>query len=380
MKKNPLLIITIIFLLFFLLLIIRQRRKKSSSLPDGSSGGSLVQSITTIKEYGKSMDWHHKSNLIAFAVSGEDGYWDVTLMNPDGSQEKCLTCDKINVPQKHNGNPSWHPSGDWIVFTAEKEEVPSQYDGFAIPGSGFGSDLWLTDKEGTEFYPLTEYPFVPPIPSVIHPQFSHDGRKIFWAETIGPGENFHGTWVLKIADFKETSQPYLENIQTLDLGDQPSFYESHAFSSDDQKIMFSGNLQKGQPPVGLDIYEYDLKTQKLNNLTNSFDDWDEHAHWSPDSTKISWMSSTGLKIDYETPPDKNWKKHLKTELWLMDADGGNRQRLTYFNESGHPDYLGRAIVSDSTWSPDGKSLIVLVAYKPSIFQKMKSKIVLVELK
>ena len=129
---------------------------------------------------------------------------------------------------------------------------------------------------------------------------------------------------------------------------------------------------------GLDIWEYNLETKKLKNLTNPFDDWDEHAHWSPDGTKIAWMSSTGFKINYENPPDKNWKKHLQTELWLMNADGINPQRLTFFNDPGSEEYLGRAIVSDSSWGPEGKKLAVLVAYQAP-GRKMKSKIVIIEL-
>jgi len=81
-----------------------------------------VKNITTIKEYGKSMDWSHTKDMIAFGKRGKDGYYDVCIMNSDGSGEICLTCDKEECPQKHNGNPAWHPSGDYIVFTAEKKK------------------------------------------------------------------------------------------------------------------------------------------------------------------------------------------------------------------------------------------------------------------
>lgn len=62
----------------------------------------------------------------------------------------------------------------------------------------------------------------------------------------------------------------------------------------------------------------------------------------------------------------------------MNTDGSNRQRLTFFNERGYPEYIrGRTVVSDSAWSPDGKTLIVTVAYG-SLFSK-GSKIFLLEL-
>lgn len=70
--------------------------------------------------------------------------------------------------------------------------------------------------------------------------------------------------------------------------------------------------------------------------------------------------------------------HLLTELWIMNVDGSHPQRLTYFNDPGHPDYLGKTIVSDSSWGPDGKNLAVLAAYETE-HSGLNSKIVIVEL-
>jgi hypothetical protein len=39
----------------------------------------------------------------------------------------------------------------------------------------------------------------------------------------------------------------------------------------------------------------------------------------------------------------------------------------------------RTIVSDSSWGPDGKSIIVLVAYEGTGFAGLKSKLVMIEL-
>jgi len=341
---------------------------------------SLVKSITTIKEgTPKSMDWSHANNLVVFGKLGSDTFYDVYIMNPDGSNENCLTCGNPDIP-KHNGNPAWHPSGKWIVFTAEFKDDPAEFKSVAIPGSGTNSNLWVMSDDGKSFYQLTDYPFVRPYKAVIHPQFSHGGSKVFWAERVRRGTSFSGGWVLKIADFVVDETPHLENIKIHDLGGNNVFYESHAFSKDDKKILFSGNLISGQTPVGLDIYELNLETKKLNRLTSSLNDWDEHAHYSPSSKKIAWMSSTGFDIRWEDPPDNNWQAHLKTELWIMDTDGSNQQRLTYFNEPDHAHYFGspRVVVSDSSWSPDGKSIIALLAYEKSL-GKLRSKLVMIEL-
>ncbi len=57
------------------------------------------------------------------------------------------------------------------------------------------------------------------------------------------------------------------------------------------------------------------------------------------------------------------------------------QRLAHFNEPGYPEYMGgkRCIVSDSSWSPDGKKIVVLVAYEGVGFVGLQAKIVIIEL-
>ena len=123
--------------------ICQRWEERKGNCPEDCEKTFKVKSVTTIKEYGKSLDWSHEKNLIAFGKHGKDGYYDVYVMEPDGSDEQCLTCDKEECPQKHNGNPAWHPLGDYIVFTAEKRDDPEEYKEWAIPGTGFNCDLFL---------------------------------------------------------------------------------------------------------------------------------------------------------------------------------------------------------------------------------------------
>ena len=378
--------------IFFILLVLSLAVLLAGScgrLRESGSGGSLlptqpeppVKNITTLVEkWAKTLDWSHKNNKIVFEKYGLDGYVDIFVMNPDGSEEKSLTSGQPGCPQKSNGNSAWHPSANYIVFTAEKETNPEELARWAIPGSGFNCDLWLMTSDGEKFYQLTDYPLN--TRAVIHPHFSHDGTKLFWAERLGRSEGSSwGEWALKIADIVIAEKPYLKNIKTYQPGQNHYFYESHAFTGDDKKILFCANAE-GQSDVGFDIYEMDLATQRLTNLTSTPNDWDEHAHYSPDGQKIAWMSSTGFTINYKSIEGEEWAKYLKTELWLMNADGSNKQRLTYFNDPGHPEYLGgrRTIVSDITWSPDGKKIAALIAYEDATgFGGLQSKIVLIEL-
>ena len=340
-----------------------------------------VKSITTINTNCKSMDWHHGLNLIAYGKMGPGGYYDVFVSNSDGSGETCLTAEKPDCPQKHNGNPAWHPSGDYIVFTAENPANPDIYKQWAMPGTGFNCNLWVMTSDGDDFYQLTDYAMRIPFRGVIHPQFSHAGDRLFWSERVRQGDSFGGGWVLKMADFVETNTgPRLENIKTCSPGEESCFYESHAFSVDDSRILFSGNLIQGQPSVGLDLYELEPATGELTRLTMTDEDWDEHAHYSPDGSRIAWMSSTGFDIQWGDISGHNWKKYLVTELWIMDSDGSNKERLTYFNTEGHPEYRNgrRCVISDSSWGPDGKSIVALLAYE-GWFGRLLSEMILIEL-
>lgn len=336
-----------------------------SSCSNSDDKNYKVIRAEAIKEYGKSLDWHHGKDLITFGKRDAGGYYDVYVMRSDGRAERCLTCDKEDCPQKHNGNPAWHPSGDYIVFTAEKENNPWLLREWAIPGTGYNCNLWIMTSDGEEFYPLTDYPFLLSFTAVIHPHFSHDGKVLLWSERVKRGDSFGGGWVLKTADFvvKDT-RPALENIRAYEPGEKPCFYEGHSFSNDDEKILFSGDLEYGQPPHGMDIHELTLKSGKFEKMTDTSEHWDEHSFFSPDGKMIAWMSSSGFDIRWGDVDKHDFHKTLMTDLWIMDADGSDKQRLTHFNTPGHPEYMDgvRTVVSDISWGPDSRTIAALLGY------------------
>jgi hypothetical protein len=117
--------------------------------------GPYAHRTTTLKAQGGRVDWSRTNGLIAYDRPGDDGYYDVYTMAADGSRETCLTCGKGALgPQKNNGNPAWHPSGNYIVF--QSEVADSQATPFAsYPGRGINNVLWVTDPAGQQFTQLT---------------------------------------------------------------------------------------------------------------------------------------------------------------------------------------------------------------------------------
>ncbi|MBU0478694.1 hypothetical protein KKC91_09025 [bacterium] len=320
----------------------------------------LVKSIKIIQEDGGRVAWSPKDDLIAFDRRGEDGYYDVWIMKSDGSGQRCLTCDNPNVPQKHNGQPAWHPSGEYIVFQAQNPSLagfPNIFQkiekAFTGPGSGVNNNIWLMDKCAKQFWQLTN---IPERKAVLHPHFSHDGKKLIWSEMIDRNIKPSGRWVIKIADIIiNHSNVRLENILILNPGDM-QFYETHGFFPDDKIILFSAT--KDGQYKNLDIYSYNLITTELIALTNtSLSEWDEHAHFSPDGRNIIWMSSMEI-------PQQIKQYEVLADYWIMDSNGKNKKRLTYFNNPSSKEYIpGGVTAADFAWSPNGGKIIAYLVLR-----------------
>ncbi|HTF04328.1 MAG TPA: T9SS type A sorting domain-containing protein [Bacteroidia bacterium] len=272
----------------------------------------------------------------------------------------CLTCDTALLPQgirhdKHKGNAEYHPGGNYILFTSENENGAHQP--WNLPGAGTDNDIFIMDVSGTQFWRMTN---IPAGHGILHPAFSADGTKLFWAEmyysTIFPaqGEEY-GLWEMKMADFDvSTGTPQISNIVTFTPRDSV-WYEPHSFSPDGQAISFTSHQEDSSAIYG-DITVMnvsDIGTSNFTLLTNTPFIHDEHSHWSPDGNKISWMSGTFV----------GGLGSYSTELYLMDANGANQQRLTFFTDPTRAEYIqDTVVVADHYWSPDGRRIFGFVHF------------------
>jgi dipeptidyl aminopeptidase/acylaminoacyl peptidase len=114
---------------------------------------------------------------------------------------------------------------------------------------------------------------------------------------------------------------------------KPIVIDRYRYKQDVQGYLLSGRHTY--------IYLFDIATKKLDRLTKS--KWDESSpSWSPDSTRIAFMSNHG------DDPDRD----PAAQLYVAEAKAGATEKLLTTTEN-------RANRSQAQWSPDGKWLAFL---------------------
>lgn len=366
--------------------------KKEPAVPGIEEGGSpetiTVKSLQAIGE-GAFPKWSPDGETIAFTREGKDPNdpqgitYDVYTSRPDGTCVRCLTSGNPALAGTGwKGQPSWHPAGEYLVFTAENAGYPRKGTGItARPGLGRNHNVWIMTRDGSRFWRITDYP---ENWGVIRPSFSHDGRTLYWNEEFSmekypqgkpsdPDENPHvpgrqghpgsywgwenvryrrgeelGAWRVKLADISfEGGEPKISNIRVVGPPDGFTLIEGTGFTPGDGALAYSyADLEEngGQGFWG-DIFVGDLEGSFLRRLTDTPFIHDENPEFSPDGSWIVWNAAQGDPGDGE-------------ELWMMDAEGGNKTRLTFFTDPEHGEYdpLARQI-TEATWSPDGRKVI-----------------------
>jgi hypothetical protein len=336
----------------------------------------ISQNIKLIMPGGAFPVWSPVTNKITYTKKAGDRY-EVFIMDPDGSDDKCLTCNKSALENCGNrGQSYWHPSGKYIVFSAENAKLPRQGLGAsARPGIGRNFNVWVMTADGEKFWQLTDYP---ENWGVIETKFSHDGTRIFWNEEFSmekypqgkpedpvphPGSYWGRdnleyrkgeeacAWRVVYADIAFGSgSPKIANIQKINPPDGFTLVEANGFTPGDNG--FICNYDPLTETMGREfwgeLYTCGLKGENLKRLTSTPFKHDEDPVYSPDGKKIVFKETTkgkGLPTD-------------GMEIFVMDADGKNRVQLTHFFDPGYPEYRKDwRQIAEMDWSPDGKQII-----------------------
>ncbi len=311
----------------------------------------MVDSIVLIKTNAGCPKWSPLDNSqIAYHTVESDNDYDIHIMDDDGQNDYCLTCNHPDLPNRHMGNHAWYPDNNWIAFIAEKSSyyLDNIVHGLAAPGIGWNCDVYMMSINTGSVFQITDLPTKmtamdpTPVSGVLGPFFSPDGTMITWGEKIDScGTYDWGEYVIRIADIQIANDtPVVSNIQTL----QPElcrYLETNCFTSNSEKLYFCGNLYPNQTEYGIDIFSYDLLTAQIDTMFHTQEYFDECAHISHNDNVIAYLSTEGMPND---TTNNNWWSWAKGEFWIMNPDGSNRTQLTYFNTTGYPEYTGKRII------------------------------------
>src|SRR4051812_6805183 len=76
---------------------------------------------------GGNQDWSAALDLLAFEQKDAYGNHQLHTIQPDGTGDVCLSCiARAGGPavNRHKSEPTWHPSGRWIVVQVENDSNP----------------------------------------------------------------------------------------------------------------------------------------------------------------------------------------------------------------------------------------------------------------
>lgn len=348
------------------------------SVEDITNGKIAVAKITPLgKDFQniESIAWSSDGKSLIVDRQGINQFYQVFVvpLAADGERNQAVTANRSSSSRSHNGNASWHPDNQHIIFCGQNADS-SEFTR-SVPSYGLQCNLWLTTSTGSRFWQLTHMltSFNSP-KGVSMPKFSPDGKLLFWTGCLGATTrgSIWGERALFLADFSFAGdRPQLTNQQNFQPGTQHDFYESYGFSPDGKSLLFAGNMTPDQQWFGMDIGKMELASVYPSQakmtpvmLTNTPYVWDRYASFSPNGKKIIWSSSEGNTVPYLGIGGARWQQFMQSDLWIMNSDGKEKRRLTGFNNRRAPEYAKRkCYVGMSAWHPSEDKIAIVLHYE-----------------
>jgi dipeptidyl aminopeptidase/acylaminoacyl peptidase len=240
------------------------------------------------------------------------------MVSSDGKQDVRLTwggaVDQTSDDFGSSGSPRWSPDGQYLSFTSSR------------PGPAKGSQVWVLDRRGGEAHQLTDVKG-----HLSAYAWSPDSKRLLLS--ITPDDEAEAADKNKPGD-KEKPKPIVIN--------------RYHFKED-----VEGYLKDNEHT---ELYLWDIATKKLDKLTTDKNYDETNAVWSPDGTRIAYVSN------HDPDPDRS----INTDVFVVDAKPSStpRRLTTYDGPDG-----GRI-----SWSADGKWIAFTQGDPLKLWQYSESKL------
>ena len=275
----------------------------------------------------------------------------IWVMNPDGSSQMPLTklTTIFNGVTLQSFDPVWSPDGSKIAFLSQ-----GPADGAITSVTSFTQNIWVMNADGSS---KTALAFVAAfLADSSGPAWSPDGSKIAFASKRAldgsNAINTHATQNVWVMNADGTSPTPLTRL-TASIA---SFDANPVWSPDGSKIAFASaraldgsNAANTNSVANIWVMNADGSSQApltgLSSISNGFTADSLNPVWSPDGSKIAYVSRRALDgSDGFNAPNGT------QNIWLMNADGSSTVPLTRLTGE-FTDCLNPA------WSPDGSKIV-----------------------
>ncbi|UPL48395.1 S9 family peptidase [Hymenobacter sublimis] len=265
--------------------------------------GGAARQLTTTPTSESTLNWRPDGKLTF--LSGEGGTDQLYVMNADGSGKQKLS----EFTDEGPANLKYAPTGKFILYTQDVKTGKSVQDWYPdLPKA----DAKLIDDLNYRHWNVwddfkSSHVFFQPV--------GDDGKPTGYGKDVMPGEKF--------------------DAPLAPLGGS----EQLAFSPDGYRLAYTSRKLYGKAEAestNSDIYLYDIREGKTQNLSEGLGGYDTEPSFSPDGSQVAWLSmaTPGFESD-------------RNGIVVYDFKTKKREDITNGSEQA---------AANIRWSPDGKTI------------------------